>query len=122
MNSSQDNITTIQHLKDIVKNFVHERDWEQFHSPKNLAAKLAIEAGELLEKFVWMDSKVSFEELNHNRNEIENEAADVLFVLLAFCNASHIDIAQAFLIKLQETQAKYPIEKSKGSCKKYNQL
>ena len=117
-----DQTTNINVLKNVMQEFVAERDWQQFHSPKNLAAKLVIEAGELLEKFVWLDSKASFEELEKNRQEIEDEAADVFIVLLEFCNTANIDITTAMMHKLKEVRAKYPIEKAKGICTKYNKL
>lgn len=117
-----DTSTNIATLKEIVATIVTDRDWQQFHSPKNLAMKLCTESAELLEKFVWISTQESFAETNINRQEIEDETADVLFVLLAFCNAAHIDISSAMIRKAEEIKAKYPIEKAKGISTKYNKL
>ena len=117
-----DATTTIQQLRDKVTKLVDDRDWSQFHSPKNLAMDIAIEAAELMEKFVWLDVKASYEELEKNRQEIEDELADVFVVALAFANAAKIDIAKAVEHKLIKTMEKYPIEKAKGRHTKYDKL
>jgi dCTP diphosphatase len=119
---NQDSITTLQSLKDIMKEIIAERDWQQFHSPKNLALKLSLESSELLEKFEWMKEEDSFAHVDKNRQEIEDEAADVLIVLLSFCNTANIDISAAMMHKLQEVKAKYPVEKAKGVYTKYDKL
>ncbi len=118
----QDSQTQLQQLKDIVQTFVAERDWQKFHSPKNIALNLSVEAGELLEKFAWMKEEASFEQVAKNRQEIEDEVADVFISLLSFCNVANIDLSSAMLHKLQQIAAKYPIEKSKGVYTKYNKL
>lgn len=105
-----------------MKKFIVERDWQQFHTPKNLSAKIASEAGELLDKFVWLTSEQSFQELQNNRQEIEDEVGDIAICLLHFCNAANIDLTSAMLTKLQEVKAKYPVEKFKGIATKYNKL
>ena len=117
-----DTKATLQLLKDNVKKFVNERDWEKFHYPKNVSMSLAIEAAELMEKFVWVGSKASVQELEANRQEVEDEFADVVINILAFANATGIDIAQAVAAKLASTSKKYPIEKVKGSYEKYKAL
>ena len=119
---NQDVKTTLQSLKDLMKIFVEEREWQQFHSPKNLALKLVLESSELLEKFEWMKEEDSFVHVDTHRQEVQDEAADVLMVLLLFCNAAKIDITSAVMDKLQEVKAKYPIEKAKGVYTKYNKL
>ena len=117
-----DSQTQLQQLKDIVQEFVAERDWQQFHSPKNIALNLSVEAGELLEKFAWMKEEASFEQVAKNRQEIEDEVADVFISLLSFCNVANIDLSSAMLHKLQKIAAKYPIEKAQGIYTKYNKL
>lgn len=117
-----DNITTIQELKNLVVKMASDREWQQFHSPKNLTMALGVEASELMEKFRWSTTEQSYQDIDHDRQEIENEAADVLIVLLLFCNVSKIDISQALLSKLEEIKAKYPIQKAKGVSTKYNKL
>ena len=118
----KDQTTTIQDLKKIAQKFRDERDWQQFHSPKDLSMKIAIEAAELMEKFVWLSTKASFTELEINRQEIEDEMADVFICLIHFCNTANIDMSSAFVKKLKEVEKKYPIEKSKGKHTKYDKL
>lgn len=120
--SLHDKVATIEELKKLAQSMANERDWNQFHSPKNLAMDLGIESGELMEKFVWLTTEQSYEEIDKNRQEIENEAADIFIALLLFCNASNIDITKAMLHKLEEIKAKYPIDKAKGKSTKYNKL
>ncbi len=117
-----DTITTLQQLKDKVAAFVREREWEQFHSPKNLSMAIAIEAGELMEKFLWIEGDKVYKELDSNRTEIEEEFADIIIALLAFCNACNIDVSKAFEHKLALICEKYPVEKAKGRYLKYTKL
>ena len=99
-----DSTTTLQDLKKIAQKFRDERDWQQFHSPKNLSMKISIEAAELMEKFVWLSTEASFQEIENNRQEIEDEMADVFICLVHFCNAANIDMSSAFLNKLKEVE------------------
>lgn len=119
MNDTQ---TTIQSLKNMVKEMVDERDWNQFHSPKNLSMNIAIEANELMEHFLWINEQESFKKLSHSddRHAIEDELADVMIGICAFSNACNIDIAAAFIRKLQEVKAKYPADKVYGKSFKYD--
>jgi dCTP diphosphatase len=114
--------TTIQEVKDLVEKLIAERDWHQFHSPKNLSMSISVEAAELMEKFLWIDLAASHDEMNRNRKEIEDEAADVFMALICFCNASSIDLSAALERKLVEFKRKYPVEKSKGNSTKYDKL
>ena len=118
-----DKDTSIQTLKDMTAKLWDERDWGQFHSPKNLSAKIAIEAAELMELLVWGDSgNQSVKETEKRRAEIEQELADVIIVALTFANVTNIDIAQAVKDKLALTAKRYPVELSKGKCTKYTKL
>lgn len=117
-----DNNTTLTTLKAIAKELVHDRDWEQFHTPKDLSMNLSVESNELLEKFLWITSKASFEEIDKNRQEIEDEVGDVLFSILQFCTVSNIDVTAAFVQKIEKIKQKYPVEKCKGKCDKYTKL
>ncbi|MBM17960.1 MAG: nucleotide pyrophosphohydrolase [Epsilonproteobacteria bacterium] len=117
-----DNTTTISELKKLAIKMASDRDWQKFHSPKNLAMDLGIEASELMEKFVWSTTEQSYQDVEENRQEIEDEAADVLIVLLLFCHTSRIDVSKAMQSKLEEIKAKYPIEKAKGVRTKYTKL
>lgn len=117
-----DTSTKIQELKDMMASFVREREWNQFHSPKNVSMKLAIEAAELMEKFVWLDAQQSFDEVAHNRQEVEDELADIFILVLTFCNVTGIDVSTAMRNKLVQMGEKYPVEKAKGKATKYTKL
>jgi dCTP diphosphatase len=114
-----DSTITIQQLKDAVNKFVTERDWQQFHSPKNLAMALAIEAAELMEPFRFVSEQESKLIVIDRKQEIMLEVADVMITILCFCNANNIDLADAVMQKLELTIKKYPVEKSKGKNNKY---
>jgi dCTP diphosphatase len=112
-----DHETTIEDLKNQVRQFVSERNWEQFHSPKDLAIAIAIEAAELLELF-------RFREINSDeiRLQILEESTDILIFLLALANVVRFDTSLAFEDKMALNRKKYPIKESYGSAKKYNEL
>ena len=116
--NSDDNVT-IQQLKAIVEQFVQERDWEQFHSPKNLSMAIATEAAEVMEPFRWVKSDDSLEHFEKHRSEVEDEIADVFIAILCFINRTNINLSSAFEKKLEEIKAKYPVEKAKGRSDKY---
>lgn len=115
----QDSSATIEELKKRAQTFINERDWDQFHTLKNLTMNLTREASELMELFLWCEGSASQEMFAEKRQQIEEEAADVLFGLLCFCNKANIDLSSVFEHKLKLAAQKYPIEKSKGSSKKY---
>ncbi len=117
-----DTNTTLQELKNSMAQFVQERDWEQFHSPKNISMSIAIEAAELMEKFQFCDLHASRAEVEKNRTEIEHELADVFAYLLSFANISNIDLSKAFERKMRLNEQKYPAEKVKGSFAKAEEL
>jgi len=117
-----DNTTTIQDLKDIVAQFTNERDWAQYHAPKNLSMDIAVEAAELMEKFLWVDLDGSWDELKKNRGEIENELVDVLHGICAFANACNVDLSSALEKKMDQNRKKYPVDKVKGKWTKYTKL
>ncbi len=101
--------------------FRRERAWEQFHDPRNLAAAIAIEAGELQELFLWSkDSEVAQRALDR-RDEISDEIADVIALLTDLCSDLNIDIDEAVLRKIAKNQEKYPVSQFRGSARKYNQ-
>lgn len=119
-----DQNTTIQQLKDILLKFRDERDWEQFHDPKNLAEAISIEAGELLEHFLWKKGDQVTDTLNDKevRQRIKNELADIICFCINFANSTGIDIASAVLEKIEQNMKKYPIEKAKNTAKKYTEF
>lgn len=117
-----DTNTPLQKLKEIVEIISTERDWHQFHNPKNIAINMSLEANELLEKFVWSSDKDSYNTVESCKQEMQDELADVLYSILLFSYVTKIDITSAFLEKTKEIRKKYPIEKCKGKNLKYNQL
>jgi NTP pyrophosphatase (non-canonical NTP hydrolase) len=122
--NNTDSDTTIRQLRDQVAAFARERDWEQFHTPKDLAVGLSIEAAELLELFLWK-SPPEVEELTQQpdaRQRVAEELADILIFSLNLTNRLDLDLAAAVHAKLAANAAKYPVEKAKGSSKKYTAL
>lgn len=105
---------------DKILRFRDERDWAKFHNPKDLAISVSIEAGELLECFQWKDDNHSLSE--ECLEEISDEIADVYIYLLLLCDKLNIDTEQIILSKIEKNREKYPIDKSRGNSKKYNQL
>ena len=119
-----DNETTISQLKERIRSFADARDWEQFHSPKNLGMALASEAGELMEHFLWVDLEESRRICDDTakRGLIADELADVLIYALRFANVAGIDAAEAVFTKMARNEERYHVEKAKGSSRKYNEL
>jgi NTP pyrophosphatase (non-canonical NTP hydrolase) len=111
-----DTTTTLHELKEAMARFVRERDWEQFHSPKNLAMGLAVEAAELMEHFLWIDNEPSRRVADDpaRRGEVADEMADVACYLLALSNTLGIDLSEAVRAKLAKNALKYPVEKCRG--------
>ena len=116
--------TTVAELRKRVLAFVHERDWEQFHSPKNLSMALAAESGELMEHFLWSESQASLAVARDpkKRRAIEDEIADVVIYSLEFANICGIDLAAAIENKMAANAKKYPVEKARGRADKYTDL
>jgi len=110
-----DDKTTVQDLKTVVEDFVEERDWAQFHSPKNLSMALAIEASELMDLFKWKTVEEAQEEMKDKLLEdAADELADIMIYSIAFANRNGIDIAKAVTSKTEKNKAKYPADKFKG--------
>lgn len=101
---------------------VREREWGQFHTPKDLAINLSLEANELLEHFVWHPDTASDARVREKRTQVAHEMADVFFTLLLFSERTGINLEQALLEKLEIIKHKYPVEKSRGNAKKYTEL
>ncbi len=117
-----DKTTTLAELKEKVALFMGEREWGQFHSPKNMSMAIATEAAELMEIFRWLTEAQSWDALKTNKKEIEHEIADVAMAIIEFCNQANIDLTTALIEKLDLAAKKYPIEKAKGNCAKYTDL
>ena len=113
---------SLTELADAIDVFVAERDWAQFHTPKNLAMGVAIEAAELMEHFLWSTGAESASPDRARREMIAQEIGDVLIYLLRLSRVLEIDIVAAARDKLLVNREKYPVEKAKGTAKKYLDL
>jgi len=112
-------VSDLKKLTDIVIKFRDERDWKQFHGPKDAAISLSLEAAEVLEHFQFKSEKEIKAYIKKNKKEIGDELADVLFWVLTMCHDLKIDPVKAFDAKMVENRKKYPIEKAKGKNIKY---
>ena len=115
-------MSDIKHLTEKIKKFRDERDWMQFHNHKDLALSLVLEAAEVLEHFQWKKAEEVEAHAIGCKEEIADELADVGCYLFELADNLHVDLPQAIESKLFKNAQKYPIEKAKGSIKKYNQL
>lgn len=106
-------------LKARLQRFADERDWEQFHSPKNLVMALSVEVGELVEHFQWISEEASASLPDAKRREVAEEIADVQIYLVRLADKLGIDILEAAEAKIQSNAQKYPASRVKGSPKKY---
>lgn len=109
-------MTDIELITSKLKEFRDARDWGQFHNPKDLALALSVEAGELLELFLWKEAK------DANPERVKEELADILSFALLLADKYGLDVRQMILDKIASNALKYPVEKSKGNAKKYNEL
>lgn len=109
-------MSDLEELRKAIVAFTQERDWDQFHDGKNLAIALSIEASELLETFLWKNAK------DVKTEKVKEELADVINYAILIADKYNLDIKQIVLDKLARNAEKYPVEKSKGTAKKYNEL
>jgi NTP pyrophosphatase (non-canonical NTP hydrolase) len=114
--------SSLQELSAKLAAFAAERDWDQFHNPKNLAMALAGEVGELLEHFQWLTFDQAANLTPEVRDEVALETADVLLFLLRLCDKLGIDLAAAAERKLEINALKYPVDQSRGRATKYDKL
>ena len=114
----------IEEIKEWVLAFAQERDWEQFHSPKNLSMAISAEAAELMEHFLWQSADQSRVDIQDPqlRAKVEEELADVFIFAIQFANVAKIDLSAAIQHKMQRNAEKYPVEKAKGRSDKYTDL
>jgi len=115
-------MSDINQLTERIQNFIKERDWNQFHNPKDLALSLVLESAEVMEHFQWKNNEEMQEYIKSHKNEIEEELSDVLYWVLLMSHDLDIDIKKAFEDKMLKNEAKYPIDKAKGKHDKYNKL
>ena len=109
-----DHETSIAQLKQRVNQFVTERDWKKFHSPKNLSMALSIEVAELMEHFQWIDAGESRQPDENKLEQIKEELSDVLCYTIAIANELEIDISDAFAAKMKKNEIKYPVAEFRG--------
>ena len=114
--------TTLNDLSHKLADFASERDWDQFHNPKDLAISLALEAAEVMEHFQWKSPAEMAEHSIRHKEDIADEIADVFYWVLLLSNKLDVDLVAAFQRKMKKNEAKYPIAKARGSHKKYTEL
>ncbi|MCD9521859.1 nucleotide pyrophosphohydrolase [Photobacterium carnosum] len=112
----------IKQLQQALAEFAHQRNWDQFHTPKNLTMALSGEVGELLEIFQWLTPEQSQQLSPEKKQHASEEIADVMMYLLRLADKCDINVMQACQEKIQQNAVKYPISKCYGSAKKYNEL
>ena len=111
-----DRETRVEELKDRVASFIKARDWERYHSPKNLAMSISIEAAEIMEHFQWLTVGEAVEAMNDEkvRAEVEDELADVLIYCLSLANQTGIDVSSAVNRKLDRNEGRFPVDRIRG--------
>lgn len=115
-------MSDLDELQKKVIAFRDARNWKQFHNPKDLTISLLLEAAELLEHFQWKSPEEMKEHVTRNKEDVSEELADVFYWVLLVANDLDIDLARAFDKKMLQNEKKYPVEKAKGSHKKYTEL
>ena len=109
-------------LQDALRIFADERDWDQFHSPKNLASALSVESAELLEQFQWLTEEQSSSLTADKRLRVEEEIADVFLYLLRLSDKLQVDLVRSAWAKMESNARKYPVELARGHSRKYDEL
>ena len=115
-------MSDIAKIQQKILDFRNERDWAQFHDPKNLAEALSIEAGELLENFLWKTTEQSRNLSAEELKNVKEELADIFIFLTYLSEEYRIDLLKEVEMKIAVNEVKYPVEKSKGSAKKYTKM
>ena len=115
-------MTELEQIQAAIRKFRDERDWMQFHSPKNLACSISVEAAELLEHFQWKSAEQSEATARERRTEISHEIADIAVYLIELADNLGIELIGAINEKMALNAIKYPIEKARGSASKYSEL
>lgn len=112
----------LDQIRDKLRAFAAERDWSQFHSPKNLAIAISVEAGELLEHFQWLSIEASQTLPNEKLEKISEEMADVLLYLIRMADVLGVDLIESANAKIEANARKYPVDLARGNAKKYTEL
>jgi NTP pyrophosphatase (non-canonical NTP hydrolase) len=113
---------TLTRLRHVLRQFADAREWQQFHSPKNLAMALCVEAAELLEHFQWLTAEQSARLNALHKRAVANEIADVLIYLTRLADVLQIDLLDAAQRKLRQNARKYPVSRARGNARKYHEL
>jgi dCTP diphosphatase len=114
-------VSDLAELSKRIKLFVQERDWDQFHTPKNLATAIAVEAAELQEIFMWLNTEQSHQLTEVQKSHVSDELGDIMICLQNFASKLGLDPVTCALQKLEKVKLKYPVATSKGSADKYDQ-
>ena len=112
----------VTQLRDALRKFAEERDWDQYHSPKNLASALSVEAAELLERFQWLTEDQSRKLPPEELQKVREEMADVLNYLVRLADKLDVNLLEAAREKIELNAQKYPVDKARGSAKKYSEF
>jgi dCTP diphosphatase len=115
-------MTDLEELQKAVLQFRDERNWKQFHNPKDITISLVLEATELLEHFQWKNDKEMREHIISHKDDVSDELADVLYWVLLIAHDLDIDLMKAVTQKLAKNRSKYPVDKAKNSHAKYTEL
>lgn len=119
---TEDKIKDLNGLKIRLREFTEARDWNQFHSPKNLSMALSVEVAEIAEHFQWLTEEQSKDLPKHKLAEVETELADTLIYLIRLADKLNIDLIRAALNKIEINEQKYSVDKAKGNAKKYTEF
>jgi NTP pyrophosphatase (non-canonical NTP hydrolase) len=114
-------IASLEELRDRLREFAREREWDQFHTPKNLSMALIAEAAELIEHFQWLDGDRSHLLDDRTRVAVEEELADILIYLVRIADKLEIDLYRSVARKIEINEKKYPADRVRGSAKKYTE-
>lgn len=122
LDAASDATVPVEHVREKLRAFNAARDWQQYHSPRNLAMALSVEAGELLELFLWSADGGPQPPVASRTPKVADEAADIFICLLNFCEAAGVDLTRATLSKLERNGRKYPVAKARGRLEKSTEL
>jgi len=115
-------VQSLEQIKIRLREFAAERDWDQFHSPKNLSMALSAEVAEIVEHFQWLTEEQSKNLPQDKLDEVETELADTLIYLIRLADKLDIDLLAVAQSKIEVNEQKYPVDKAKGNAKKYTEL
>lgn len=115
------NQSDLMMLRDKLRDFAKARDWDQFHSPKNLSMALMVEVAEMMEHFQWLTEAQSLDLAKQNKDAVSEELADILLYLVRLADKLEVDLLDAALLKLEKNAIKYPADRVRGSAKKYTE-